>query len=248
MPDTDRSTATRPAAAATAEPVVTCRGVTKVFGAGDLAVHALRGVDLDILPGDFATLAGPSGSGKTTLLNMIGALDVPTGGEVTVAGRPLSALSPAALSELRLGKIGFVFQAFNLIPVLSAAENIEFVLELQGVGRAERRRRALDALADVGLADLAERRPGAMSGGQQQRVAVARALVSRPDIVLADEPTANLDSRTTEGLVELMRRLNRERGTTFVIGTHDPRVMAHSLRRIEMEDGRIIRDERVDAT
>ena len=222
--------------------IVTCRGVSKVFGSGELAVHALRNVDLDIRPGDFATLAGPSGSGKTTLLNMIGALDTPSSGEVTIDGQPLGRLSNAALSDLRLNKVGFVFQAYNLIPVLSASENIEFVLELQGIARAERRKRALAALAEVGLEGLADRRPAAMSGGQQQRVAIARALVSRPAIVLADEPTANLDSKTSEDLMTLMYRLNQELGTTFVIGTHDPRVMAYSKRRIELLDGRIDSD------
>jgi putative ABC transport system ATP-binding protein len=227
-----------------ADPIVTCRGVTKVFGTGDLAVHALRGIDIDILPGDFATLAGPSGSGKTTLLNMIGALDAPTDGSITIDGQDLSGLSKGDLSDLRLRKVGFVFQAFNLIPVLSAAENIEFVLELQGVGREERRERARTALAEVGLNGMEHRRPSALSGGQQQRVAVARALISKPAIVLADEPTANLDSKTTAELVELMHGLNRELGTTFVIGTHDPRVMDHSRRHIELLDGRIASDTR----
>lgn len=226
------------------DPIVTCRGVTKTFGKGDLAVHALRSVDLDILPGDFATLAGPSGSGKTTLLNMIGALDLPSSGEVTVDGQPLSGLKPAALSDLRLRKIGFVFQSFNLIPVMSAAENIEFVLELQGVPKAERRAKSLAALRDVGLAGLEHRRPSAMSGGQQQRVAVARALVSRPAIVLADEPTANLDSKSALDLIDLMRELNREHGTTFLISSHDQRVLEHSRRQINMIDGEIESDTR----
>jgi len=224
--------------------IVTCQNVSKTFGRGELAVHALRNVDLDILSGDFATLAGPSGSGKTTLLNMIGALDTPTSGIVTIDGQSLGDLGKSELSNLRLTKVGFVFQAYNLIPVLSAIENIEFVLELQGIPKGARRKRALAALADVGLEGLENRRPSAMSGGQQQRVAVARALVSRPAIVLADEPTANLDSKTSEDLVGLMYRLNQERGTTFVIGTHDPRVMAHSKRHIEILDGRIDSDTR----
>lgn len=226
------------------EVIVTCRGVSKVFGKGDLAVRALRDVHLDILSGDFATLAGPSGSGKTTLLNMIGALDTPTSGEVTIEGRALGGMSRAEMSDLRLHKVGFVFQAFNLIPVLSALENVEFVLELQGVAQAERRRRAAEALKEVGLAGLENRRPSAMSGGQQQRVAIARALISKPAIVLADEPTANLDSKTTQELVDLMRKLNRDYGTTFVIGTHDPRVMDHSRRHIELLDGRVASDTR----
>jgi len=226
------------------EPIVSCRGVTKTYGKGELAVHALDAVDLDILPGDFATLAGPSGSGKTTLLNMIGALDRPTSGGVTVSGRRLSEMTDGEMSDLRLRKIGFVFQSYNLIPVLSARENIEFVLELQHVDPAERKERALAALRDVGLEGLGDRRPGALSGGQQQRVAVARALVSRPDIVLADEPTANLDSENAHGLVDLMFRLNQEHGTTFLMGTHDIRLLEHSQRRIEMRDGRIEADAR----
>lgn len=227
-----------------AKPIVSCRGVGKSFGSGALIVHALRDVDLDILPGDFATLAGPSGSGKTTLLNMIGALDRPSTGEVLINGQSLAGMSKAALSELRLHKIGFVFQAFNLVPVLSAQENIEFVLQLQGVVPDERARRALEVLGEVGLEGLGARRPSELSGGQQQRVAVARALVSRPSIVLADEPTANLDSAATSELVGLMARLNQELGITFVIGTHDPRVMAQSKRHIELLDGRISSDTR----
>ena len=226
------------------EPIVSCRKIGKTFGQGELLVRALVAVDLDILPADFATLAGPSGSGKTTLLNMIGALDYPTSGEVVIDGQSLSGLSKDQLSDLRLHKIGFVFQAYNLIPVLSARENIEFVLELQGEAPAKRRARAEALLEQVGLAGMGHRRPAAMSGGQQQRVAVARALVSNPRIVLADEPTANLDSQTTSELVDLMQHLNREYGTTFVIGTHDPRVIDRSARHIELEDGRITNDTR----
>ena len=227
------------------DPIVTCRGVTKTFGEGDLAVNALQNVDLDIMPGDFATLAGPSGSGKTTLLNMIGALDLPTSGEVTVDGEKLSGMKQAQLSELRLKKIGFVFQSFNLIPVMSACENIEYVMELQGISKSERREKSIAALKEVGLAGLEHRRPSAMSGGQQQRVAVARALVSRPAIVLADEPTANLDSTSALDLIDLMRELNREHGTTFLISSHDPRVLEHSRRQIHMVDGGIESDTRL---
>jgi len=227
-----------------ANPIVTCRGVGKKFGTGELAVHALRDIDLDILPGDFATLAGPSGSGKTTLLNMIGALDHPTSGVVTIEGQELNGLDKNELSDLRLNKVGFVFQAYNLIPVLSALENVAFVLELQGRDKAERYARAMEVLAEVGLEGMEHRRPSALSGGQQQRVAVARALVSKPSIVLADEPTANLDSATTSELVDLMHQLNRESSVTFVIGTHDPRVISRSKRHIEMIDGRISSDTR----
>ncbi len=227
------------------EPIVSCRKLCKSFGAGALKVQALVDVDLEIMPGDFATLAGPSGSGKTTLLNMIGALDRPSSGEVIIDGTSLSALNRDQLSELRLRRIGFVFQAYNLIPVLSARENIEFVLELQGVPAASRRARADALLEQVGLAGMGHRRPSALSGGQQQRVAVARALVSNPAIVLADEPTANLDSKTTAELVDLMQGLNREYGTTFVIGSHDPRVIDRSARHIELLDGRIVHDTRL---
>ncbi|MDG1430690.1 MAG: ABC transporter ATP-binding protein [Paracoccaceae bacterium] len=226
------------------DPIVTCRGVTKTFGSGELAVNALSRVDLDIAPGDFATLAGPSGSGKTTLLNMVGALDHPSAGEVTVDGQSLGDLKQAQLSDLRLRKIGFVFQSYNLVPVMSACENIEFVLELQGIAKADRRAKSLEALRDVGLVGLEHRRPAAMSGGQQQRVAVARALVSRPAIVLADEPSANLDSKSAGELIDLMLKLNDEHGTTFLIGTHDPRVLERSKRQINMLDGEIESDTR----
>ena len=226
------------------KPIVSCKGITKIFGKGDLAVHALRGIDLEIMEGDFATLAGPSGSGKTTLLNTVGALDHPTAGEVTVDGQNLNGLNKSELSDLRLNKIGFIFQAYNLVPVLSARENVEFVLRLLRVEPSERRRRADEALAEVGLQGMEARRPSALSGGQQQRVAIARALVARPGIVLADEPTANLDSTTTKELVDLMYRLNQESGITFLIGTHDPRVMEHSKRHIEMTDGQIESDTR----
>lgn len=227
------------------KPIVKCNDVGKTFGKGELSVHALQNVDLEILQGDFSTLAGPSGSGKTTLLNMIGALDKPSTGTVEIDGQSLDGMDKSALSDLRLDKIGFVFQAYNLIPVLSAQENIEFVLQLQNVDLDARRKRSAEVLAEVGLAGMEHRRPSALSGGQQQRVAVARALVSRPSIVLADEPTANLDSATTAELVGLMSRLNQDLGITFVIGTHDPRVMEHSKRHIEMLDGRISNDTRL---
>lgn len=226
-------------------PIATCQKVSKVFGKGDLAVHALREVDLDIMPGDFATLAGPSGSGKTTLLNMIGALDTPTSGKVIIEGQDLSGFSKSDLSDLRLNRLGFVFQSLNLVPVLSASENIEFVMQLQHLPVEERRARSAAALEEVGLGGLGHRRPSAMSGGQQQRVAVARALVARPSLVLADEPTANLDSKSAEDLIQLMFRLNQEQGITFLIGTHDGRVIKHSKRHIEMTDGKIESDTRL---
>jgi putative ABC transport system ATP-binding protein len=224
--------------------IVECRGVTKKYRQGVIDVPALRGIDLKIAQGDFASLAGPSGSGKTTLLNVIGGLDRPSSGVVDVAGRNITGLSGEALADLRLRKIGFVFQAYNLIPVLSAAENVEFILQLMGVRRSERRARALELLRAVGLDGLENRRPARLSGGQQQRVAVARSLVSRPLIVLADEPTANLDSKTADDLIALMSQLNESLGTTFLMATHDPRVIARTRRHIVITDGRITLDER----
>jgi putative ABC transport system ATP-binding protein len=224
--------------------IIQCRGVGKVYRQGDVEVPALRGVDLEIEAGDFATLAGPSGSGKTTLLSLIGGLDAPTAGEIRVAGEAITGMDKARLADLRLRKIGFVFQTYSLIPVLSAQENVEFILRLMKAPADARAARAREVLAQVGLAGLEDRRPSRLSGGQQQRVAVARALASRPAIVLADEPTANLDSENAEGLIALMASLNAASGVTFLIATHDPRVIAHSRRAIEMTDGRITADER----
>lgn len=226
---------------------VSCRRVSKVFAQGELAVHALSSIDLEIASGGFVCLSGPSGSGKTTLLNMIGGLDRPSGGEITVAGQRIDRMSMADLAELRLQHIGFVFQAYNLIPVLTARENVEFVMQVQGVASAERGEKALAILEEVGLEGLEDRRPADMSGGQQQRVAVARAIVSQPALVLADEPTANLDSVTADGLMELFRELNERHGTTFVIATHDKRVMSYAKRLVRMLDGRIVDDVRQDA-
>jgi putative ABC transport system ATP-binding protein len=221
---------------------VKCRDVCKTFSEGELAVQALANVNLDIDRGDFLCLSGPSGSGKTTLLNMIGGLDVVTSGEITVAGNRLDRMTMAELAELRLQHIGFVFQAYNLIPVLSAQENVEFVMQLQGVDAEERRQRSGDILQQVGLSGLENRRPGELSGGQQQRVAVARAIVSRPALILADEPTANLDSANSDKLMTLMRELNESMGTTFIISTHDEDVMGYARRLIKMHDGRIVED------
>jgi putative ABC transport system ATP-binding protein len=217
--------------------------VHKTFTTGKLEVPALRGVDLEVREGDFLALVGPSGSGKTTLLNLIGALDRPTGGELTVLGQKLSRLSKAERAKLRLGSLGFVFQAYNLVPVLTAAENVEFVLELQGVPSGARRERALAVLDELGLRDLAHRRPSELSGGQQQRVAVARAVASKPRLVLADEPTANLDSASAEQLMSLMKRLHTENEMTFVFSTHDPRIVAHATRVVTLADGKIVSDE-----
>jgi putative ABC transport system ATP-binding protein len=218
---------------------VSCKSVTKTYGEGTLAVHAVRDLDLSVEEGAFVSLSGPSGSGKTTLLNLIGGLDRPTSGEIEVAGRRIDAMSKSQLADMRLREIGFVFQAYNLIPVLNAYENVEFILQLQGVSHDERRQRAREILDEVGLAGLGERRPAELSGGQQQRVAVARAIVSRPAIVLADEPTANLDSATALELLRIMQQLNSSHRTTFIVATHDPQVIEFTRRRIVMRDGQI---------
>jgi len=225
-------------------PILKARDVTKVYETRGVETPALRGVTLAVEAGEFSALAGPSGSGKTTLLNLFGALDAPTSGEIVLEGQVLGELSSHELAELRLHKLGFVFQAYNLIPVLSARENVEFVMELQDVNATERRERAEKLLAEVGLADLGDKRPLEMSGGQQQRVAVARAIASGPRIVLADEPTANLDSKTAGQLLDLMHAMNRERGVTFLFSTHDPMVIDKALRVVRLVDGRIAADER----
>jgi putative ABC transport system ATP-binding protein len=224
--------------------IVQCRDVRKHYRQGMIDVPALHGIDLAIEKGDFASLAGPSGSGKTTLLNVMGGLDRLSAGSITIDGQEITGLSGDALADMRLHKIGFVFQAYNLIPVLSAEENVEFILQLMAVEASERRARAKEALHAVGLDGLEQRRPARLSGGQQQRVAVARALVSRPAIVLADEPTANLDSKTAEDLISLMSHLNAMSGITFLIATHDSRVIARTRRHIVITDGRVAADER----
>ena len=222
--------------------IVRMRGVTKVYGTGDAATHSLRGVDLDLPRGAFAAMAGPSGSGKSTVLNLIGALDRPTSGTVEVDGHDLGRLSPAALSRLRRDRIGFVFQSFNLIPVLTALENAEYVLVLQGLRAAERRERVRALLADVGLDGLEHRYPRELSGGQQQRVAIARAIVSEPALVLADEPTANVDSTTGAALLDLMHDLHETKRITFLFSTHDRAVMTRAERLLLLRDGRIVGD------
>ena len=221
---------------------VTLHKVCKTFGEGELAVHALRDIDLDIDKGDFVCLSGPSGSGKTTLLNMVGGLDRPSSGEITVANQRVDQMDKGELAEMRLRNIGFIFQAYNLIPVLTARENVEFVMQLQGVAPDLRRQKSSDILKEVGLEGLEDRRPSELSGGQQQRVAVARALVSEPALILADEPTANLDSVTAENLMDLLRHLNDDHDITFVISTHDKLVMSHARRLLKMHDGQIIDD------
>jgi putative ABC transport system ATP-binding protein len=224
--------------------IIEAVAVTKVYETRGIETRALDGIELQLEAGEFCALAGPSGSGKTTLLNLLGALDVPTSGQIRIEGMELSGLSSKQLSDLRLRKLGFVFQAYNLIPVLSARENVEFVMELQGVSVADRRLRASEVLERVGLGGLGDKRPLEMSGGQQQRVAVARAIASRPKVVLADEPTANLDSVTATNLLELMAQLNREDGVTFLFSTHDPLVMEAAQRVVRLRDGRVVDDDR----
>jgi len=226
---------------------VRCIDLCKTYRQGDEDIKALDHVSIEIDQGGFVCLSAPSGGGKTTLLNAIGGLDKPDSGEIYIAGQRIDNLSKGELAELRLRQIGFVFQAFNLIPVLTARENVEFVMQVQGVAASERQKRAVEILEEVGLAGLDDRRPSDMSGGQQQRVAVARAIVSRPALVLADEPTANLDSRTSDGLMELFRVLNDHHNTTFVIATHDKRVMSYAKRLVRMLDGRIVEDIEQDA-
>jgi len=218
--------------------------IDKRYRQGELEVQALKGIALALDEGEFAALVGPSGSGKTTLLNIIGGLDVPSRGQVHLNSTDLTALNEAALSDFRLFQLGFVFQAYNLVPVLTALENVELIMVLQGRHADERRQRAEHYLELVGLKELMHRRPAALSGGQQQRVAVARALAAGPRLVLADEPTANLDSENAASLLEIMHRLSHEEKTTFIFSTHDPRVMDRAERIITLHDGEIVGDER----
>jgi putative ABC transport system ATP-binding protein len=227
----------------TEAPLVEARDIEKVYKQGSVQVPALRGLDLTLKAGEFAVLAGSSGSGKTTLLNLIGALDKPTAGTLRVEGRDLSRLSGRELAQMRLKRIGFVFQAYNLIPVLTAYENAEYVLLLQGASAEERNKRVSELLEAVGLAGMEHRRPGELSGGQQQRVAVARAIAAEPALVLADEPTANLDSKTGTELIQMMQKLNQDRGVTFLFSSHDPKVIEHARRVIRLQDGKIVEDQ-----
>ncbi len=216
----------------------------KVFEHDDIRVEAVRNVTFRIDPGEFVVLSGPSGSGKTTLLNLIGGLTRPTDGQVWVDGREIGSLPDRELAEIRLERVGFVFQAYNLLPVLTALENAEFTLLLRGVSREERRNRVEELFERIGIAGLEDRLPGKLSGGQQQRVAVARAVVGKPALVLADEPTANLDTATSASLIDLMAELNRELGTTFVFATHDLQLMERARRNVQLVDGAIVADER----
>jgi putative ABC transport system ATP-binding protein len=222
--------------------VITTRGITKTYNPDTIPVHALNGVDLDIEKGEFTAIVGPSGSGKTTLLNIIGGLDRPSEGKVIVGGQPIEELSENKLIDFRKDHIGFVFQAYNLIPVLTALENVEFVMLLQKRPAAERRERAMELLRAVGLEDKVNKRPSELSGGQQQRVAVARALAPKPTFILADEPTANLDSTSTAQLLDIMAELNHRESVTFLFSTHDQRVIDRARRIVTLVDGRIDQD------
>lgn len=223
--------------------IVDLEDVWKIYAQGDQQVEALRGLSLTVMSGEFTAISGPSGSGKTTALNLMGALDSPTSGTVRLEGTDLATLSRKELSHLRRDRIGFVFQAYNLLPVLSAYENAEIVMAVQGIGLEARRERVMELLARVGLEGLEDRRPAELSGGQQQRVAIARAIAAGPAVVLADEPTANVDSATADNLLEMMEDLNRDRGVTFLFSTHDPRVMERARRVVHLVDGRIESDD-----
>ncbi len=225
------------------ESVIQANAVTKTYQTGAVEAHALRGIDLSVSAGEFVAIVGPSGSGKTTFLNLAGALDRATNGRLTVLGKEIGALSKRQRADLRLHSLGFVFQAYNLVPVLTALENVEFVLELQGI-QDKRLQRAREVLDNLGLAEFSDRRPNQLSGGQQQRVAVARAVASHPRMVLADEPTANLDGKNAEDLLVMMKELNQQQGITFVFSTHDPRVVNHAERVVTLADGRVADDQR----
>jgi len=226
------------------EEIVKLKDVKKIYTTGDIETYALNGMSLSINKGEFAALCGPSGSGKTTALNLIGALDTPSSGIIEVEGRSYAEMTKSELAKMRMNRIGIIFQAYNLIPVLSAFENAEFVLVLQGVHEKERRDRVMAILDEVGMADMANRRPNQLSGGQQQRVAIARAVVSEPALILADEPTANVDSKTAEALLTLMEKLNSQHLSTFIFSTHDSRVMSRAHRLITMKDGEIVEDNK----
>jgi len=224
--------------------VIDIKNLTKIYNESEVKVKAVDNVSISFEEGEFAAIVGPSGSGKTTLLNMVGGLDKPTEGEIIIDNINIGALKSSELIDFRLKNIGFVFQAYNLIPVLTAKENVEFIMDLQGRSKLERNQRVLALLEAVGLKERANARPSKLSGGQQQRVAVARALASKPKFVLADEPTANLDSKSTENLLDIMEKLNREENITFIFSTHDARVVNKARRVITVEDGKVISDER----
>lgn len=223
--------------------IISIQNLEKIYNPKKIPVHALRGVDVSIKQGEFTAIVGPSGSGKSTLLNLIGGLDTPTKGSVIINDTDIAKLNANELIEFRLQHIGFVFQAYNLIPVLTSKENVEFIMLMQNRSKKEREERAINLLKAVGLEKEIDRRPVELSGGQQQRVAVARALASKPDFVLADEPTANLDSKSAENLLDIMERLNQEEGITFLFSTHDARVVKRARRVITLEDGLVVSDK-----
>jgi putative ABC transport system ATP-binding protein len=225
------------------EELIVTKSLKKVYRDNGVPVEAVRGIDLTIKWGEFTAIVGPSGSGKTTFLNLISGLDVPTAGQVYLGGKELSAMSGRELSDFRRDHIGFIFQAYNLIPVLTVEENVEYIMLLQGVPREERHRRVEEILTEMGLEGFTNRLPTKLSGGQQQRVAVARSMVSRPSLILADEPTANLDSKTGADLLNMMRELNQKSGITFLFSTHDRQIMEHARRLVTLKDGRIDSDE-----
>ncbi|MGB4293012.1 MAG: ABC transporter ATP-binding protein [Bacteroidales bacterium] len=227
--------------------ILELKNVNKIYDGSEVPVHAVRDVTLEFEEGEFAAIVGPSGSGKTTLLNLIGGLDMPTSGEIIIDGVNLAKLKPSQLIDFRLKNIGFVFQSYNLIPVLTARENVEFIMSLQKWPRKERDARTYELLKAVGLEERMNSRPSKLSGGQQQRVAVARALAPKPKFILADEPTANLDSKAASNLLEIMEKLNREEKITFIFSTHDPRVVKKARRVITLEDGRVFSDEKIQS-
>ena len=223
--------------------VIKVKGLTKTYSETEVPVHAVNGIDLNFEKGEFAAIVGPSGSGKTTLLNMIGGLEVPTSGKVEVSGQDISKFSSSKLIDFRLFNIGFVFQAYNLIPVLTARENVEFIMQLQNWDKTKMDARTTAILGSVGLGNRMNSKPNQLSGGQQQRVAVARALASKPQFILADEPTANLDSKSTTQLLDIMEKLNEEENITFIFSTHDQRVVDKARRVIKIDDGKVVSDE-----
>jgi len=223
--------------------IIEIKDLSKIYDGSQIEVRAVDGINLTFEKGEFTAIVGPSGSGKTTFLNLLGGLDDPTAGEVIIDGVNIGNLSSGRIIDFRLRNIGFIFQAYNLIPVLSAEENVEFIMELQGKTKKERKERSNELLEAVGLAERRSSRPAKLSGGQQQRVAVARALASKPKFVLADEPTANLDSRSAENLLEIMEKLNKDENITFIFSTHDPRVVRKARRVITLEDGKVMKDE-----
>lgn len=226
--------------------IITTKNLHKVYRESKVPVYALNGIDINFEEGEFTCIVGPSGSGKTTLLNLIGGLDEPTEGHIRINDTELEGLSRKQLTEFRLQHIGFVFQSYNLIPVLTALENVEFIMQLQGVKKKERQERAMELLEAVGLGDRANDRPGDLSGGQQQRVSVARALASKPRFILADEPTANLDSTSTSELLDIMMEMNKKYNTTFIFSTHDQRVVDKARRIVTIDDGKITQDRKVN--